>query len=68
MVDTSRYMGRKELRYVKRFIRSLIRRMTFKRNGFRVGVVQFSGNARVALTLRDGAKKRSANSAVYGLR
>ncbi|KAK3083543.1 hypothetical protein FSP39_025167 [Pinctada imbricata] len=68
VVDTSRYVGRKELRYIKRFMRSIVRRMAFKRNRFRVGVVQFSNTARVALTLADGSRKKSTNSGIYGLR
>lgn len=68
VVDTSRYVSRKELRSVKRFIRSIIKRMQFKRHRFRAGIVSFAKYSRVKLTLSQTNKKKSILSVVAGLR
>ncbi|XP_033728441.1 uncharacterized protein LOC117317678 isoform X2 [Pecten maximus] len=68
VVDTSRYVSRKELRSVKRFLRSIIKRMQFKRHRFRAGIVSFAKYSRVKLTLSKTSKKKSILSVVSGLR
>ncbi|XP_021375367.1 uncharacterized protein LOC110464458 isoform X14 [Mizuhopecten yessoensis] len=68
VVDTSRYVSRKELRSVKRFLRSVIKRMQFKRHKFRAGIVSFAKYSRVQLTLSKTSKKKSILSIVSGLR
>lgn len=67
-VDASRYVSRKELKDMKKFMKQLVRRMTFRRTGFRVGIVQFAGGAMVRLNLQRGSSKKAVKSAVSGIR
>lgn len=53
---------------MRKFIKQLVRRMTFRKSGFRVGVVQFAGSALVRLDLHKGSRKKAVMSAVSGIR
>lgn len=68
VVDASRHVSRRELRDMRKFIKQLVRRMTFRKRGFRVGVVQFAGSAAVRLNLHQGSKKKAVMSSVSGIR
>ncbi|KAL5006010.1 hypothetical protein ScPMuIL_017168 [Solemya velum] len=67
-VDTSRYMTRKELRRVRRFIRSIVKRMQFHSTSFKVGLVDFSRNSIVHLDFSAGTTKRAVLAAMSTLR
>lgn len=68
VVDASRHVNRRELRNMRKFIKQLVRRMTFRKSGFRVGLVQFAGSALVRLDLHKGSRKKAVMSAVSGIR
>ena len=67
-VDTSRYVSRQELKKVKRFLRSIVKRMRFKRGAFSVGLVQFSDWSRVVMDFDQGNDKRKAKAGIARLR
>ncbi|XP_060566778.1 uncharacterized protein LOC132725621 isoform X26 [Ruditapes philippinarum] len=67
-VDTSRYVTRSELKKVRRFLRSVVKRMRFKRNEFSVGMVQFTDWAKVTLDFNEGRSKKAVRSSIAGLR
>lgn len=53
---------------MRKFIKQLVRRMTFRKSGFRVGLVQFAGSAFVRLDLHKGSRKKAVMSEVSGIR
>ncbi|KAL3854733.1 hypothetical protein ACJMK2_013983 [Sinanodonta woodiana] len=65
-VDTSRYVTRKEMKRIRRFLRSVVKRLRFKE--FKTGLVQYSNTANVVLTFADGDKKKNVLTAIAGLR
>ena len=67
-VDTSRYMTRTEMKRVRKFLRSVVKRMRFKRKAFSVGMVQFSDWAKVTLQFGRGTSKKAVRAAISGLR
>lgn len=67
-VDTSRYVSRQELKKVRRFLRSVVKRMRFKKNAFSVGLVQFSDWSRVVMDFDQGSDKRKAKANIATLR
>ncbi|XP_052813412.1 uncharacterized protein LOC128240703 isoform X3 [Mya arenaria] len=67
-VDTSRYVTRKELKSIRRFLRSVVKRLKFNKNEFSVGMVQFTDWAQVSLTLSQGKSKKAVRKSIAGLR
>ncbi|KAK3599021.1 hypothetical protein CHS0354_012500 [Potamilus streckersoni] len=65
-VDTSRYVTRKEMKRIRRFLRAIVKRLRLKE--FKTGLVQYSNTANVVLTFADGDKKKNVLSAIAGLR
>ena len=75
VVDTSRFNTRQEHRTIKRFLRNVVKKMTFSRGkgkgrgeGLRVGVVEYGVSAKVRLPLAKGITKKSVKSAIAKLR
>ncbi|XP_052234869.1 uncharacterized protein LOC127847186 [Dreissena polymorpha] len=68
VVDTSRYVTRKELKSIRKFMRSIVNRLKFHKDEFSMGMVQFTNNAHVTLTLDEGHSKKAVRSAIAGLR
>jgi hypothetical protein len=67
VVDISRYIPREERSSIKKFLKSLVKRMSFK-NRFKVGIVTYGKRADVKLTLRQSIKKRNVLNAVSSIR
>ena len=67
-VDTSRYVTRQEMKQMRRFLRSVVKRMRFKKNAFSVGLVQFSDWTKVVMDLDQGKTKRQAKAKIATLR
>ena len=67
-VDTSRYVSRQEIKQIRRFLRSVVKRMRFKKNAFSVGLVQFSDWTRVVMDFDQGSDKRKAKASIATLR
>ena len=67
-VDTSRYVSRQEIKQIRRFLRSVVKRMRFKKNAFSVGLVQFSDWTRVVMDFDQGNDKRKAKASIATLR
>lgn len=67
-VDTSRFVTRRELKSLRRFLRSVLKRLKFKRNEFSVGMVQFSDWVRVLLEFDEGISKKIVRSKIASLR
>jgi hypothetical protein len=68
VLDTSRYNTRSDVRNIKRFARDVVKRMAFRGNRFRVGVVEFGNSARTGLTFAEGDTKRTVMSVLGSLR
>lgn len=68
IVDTSRYMTRLNLRRVKKYLRGVLRRLSFSARNFRVGVVGFGSSPRVTVNFANGMTKRAAYTGISLLR
>ncbi|KAK7502428.1 hypothetical protein BaRGS_00006381, partial [Batillaria attramentaria] len=68
VLDASRYNSRRDVRNVKKFARDIVKRMAFRQGNFRVGVVEFSSNARTRLTFAEGDNKRTVKSVIGSIR
>ena len=67
-VDTSRFVTRRELKSVRKFLRSILKRMKFKAHEFSVGMVQFSDWSKVLLEFEEGVSKKIVRSKIARLR
>lgn len=67
-VDTSRYVNRQELKQIRRFLRSFVKRLRFNKNEFSVGLVQFSDWSKVVMDFDQGNNKRAVKAQIASLR
>uniref|UniRef100_A0A0B7BC59 Uncharacterized protein n=1 Tax=Arion vulgaris TaxID=1028688 RepID=A0A0B7BC59_9EUPU len=67
-VDASRYNTELEFRTIRKFLRDVIKRISFREDSLRIGIVEYGMTPRVILSLLDGDNKETVVSVITALR